>query len=960
MSTPPPATPAPMAENRWDGIERPYGPADVERLRGSVQVEHTLARLGSERLWRLLQERPYVHALGAQTGAQAVQMVRAGLEAIYLSGWQVAADANLAGQTFPDQSLYPANSAPQLVRRINNALLRADRIDHAEGTREREWLAPIVADAEAGFGGPLNAFELMTQMIEAGAAGVHFEDQLAAEKKCGHLGGKVLVPTSQFIRTLVAARLAADVAGVPTVLVARTDSLAATLLTSDIDERDVEFTTGERTPEGFFLVRPGIESAIARGLAYAPFADLIWCETGTPDLGEAREFAQAIHREFPGKLLAYNCSPSFNWRRALDDDEIARFQRELGELGYRFQFITLAGWHANNAAMFELASGYREGGMSAYVKLQQREFALEEHGYTATRHQREAGAGWFDQVLETITGGEASTLALRARPRRSSSDGAHARGWPIRGTSGAGRERRRGRRGARRGDRAVERGPTPAALAFVATLQREFGARREQLLAARAERQARLDAGELPGFLPGTAAIREGDWQVAPMPAGLADRRVEITGPVDRKMVINALNSGARVFMADFEDANSPTWANCVDGQGNLADAIRRTIRFESPDGRVYELSESPAELLVRPRGWHLPEKHVLVDGRPISGSLLDFGLYLFHNGQELLDRGRGPWFYLPKLEGHLEARLWNDVFVFAQDALGLPRGSIKATVLIETILAAFEMDEILYELREHSIGLNAGRWDYIFSMIKKLRAHPAYVLPDRAQVTMTVPFMRAYTELLVQTCHRRGAFAMGGMAAFIPSRRDAEVNERALSRVREDKVREATDGFDGTWVAHPDLVPVAAAVFDEILGERPNQLARQRPEVSVAAGQLLDTRIEGGSISEAGLRTNVAVGIEYVESWLRGNGAAALYNLMEDAATAEISRSQVWQWVRHGATLDDGRTVTADLVRGIVAEEMARLGDGGRFPEARAIFEGLALADDFPEFLTLPAYAAL
>jgi isocitrate lyase len=400
--------------DRWEGIERPYTQEDVERLCGSVTVEHTLARLGAERLWRLLNEEPYVAALGAMTGGQAVQMVKAGLQAIYLSGWQVAADANLAGQTYPDQSLYPSNSAPALVRRLNQALLRADQIEHAEGNGTgRYWLAPIVADAEAGFGGPLNAFELMRTMIEAGAAGVHFEDQLASEKKCGHLGGKVLVPTAQFVRTLAAARLAADVCGVPTILVARTDALSATLLTSDVDERDHEFISGERTPEGYFRVEGGIESAIARGLAYAPYADLIWCETSTPDLGEAREFAERIRARFPGKLLAYNCSPSFNWRRHLDDAEIARFQEELGAMGYAFQFITLAGFHALNQSMFELARGYRARGMSAYVELQQREFELEEVGYTATRHQREVGAGWFDLVAEAVSGGESSTLALK-------------------------------------------------------------------------------------------------------------------------------------------------------------------------------------------------------------------------------------------------------------------------------------------------------------------------------------------------------------------------------------------------------------------------------------------------------------------------------------------------------------------------------------------------------------------
>ena len=398
--------------DRWRGIERPYSADDVERLRGSVVVEHTLARRGAERLWTLLQTEPFVPSLGALSGNQAVQMVKAGLPAIYVSGWQVAADANLSGHTYPDQSLYPANSAPALVRRINNALLRADQIHWAEGDRERNWLAPIVADAEAGFGGPLNAFELMKSMIEAGAAAVHFEDQLASEKKCGHLGGKVLVPTSQFVRTLAAARLAADVLDVPTLVVARTDALSATLLTSDIDERDLPFCTGERTPEGFFRIRAGLESAIARSLAYAPYADLIWFETSTPDLGEAREFAQAIHERFPGKLMAYNCSPSFNWKRHLDDEQIAGFQQELGALGYRYQFVTLAGFHALNAAMFELARGYAAEGMTAYVELQEREFAMEEDGYSATRHQREVGAGYFDAVASAVSGGESSTLAL--------------------------------------------------------------------------------------------------------------------------------------------------------------------------------------------------------------------------------------------------------------------------------------------------------------------------------------------------------------------------------------------------------------------------------------------------------------------------------------------------------------------------------------------------------------------
>jgi malate synthase len=505
---------------------------------------------------------------------------------------------------------------------------------------------------------------------------------------------------------------------------------------------------------------------------------------------------------------------------------------------------------------------------------------------------------------------------------------------------------------------------TPGALAFVARLQSEFGARRVELLRLRDERQARLDAGDLPDFLPTTRSVRESDWKVAKAPRDLEDRRVEITGPTDRKMLINALNSGARVFMADFEDANSPTWANLVEGQLNLIDAIERRIDFTSPEGKEYRLNDKVATLVVRPRGWHLEERHVELGGKPVSGSLFDFGLYFFHNAERLKKKGSGPYFYLPKLESHLEARLWNDVFNFAQDDLGVPRGTIRATVLIETILAAFEMAEILYELREHSSGLNAGRWDYIFSIIKKFRNRPDFVLPDRAQVSMTVPFMRAYTQLLVKTCHWHGAHAMGGMAAFIPSRRDPEVNRVALAKVKEDKDREAGDGFDGTWVAHPDLVATATEAFDRVLGDRPNQLERQRPDVSVGAGELIDVRVPGGTITENGLRMNVGVGIQYIESWLRGVGAAALNNLMEDVATAEISRSQVWQWIRHSSRLSEGPTVSADLVREIADDELAQIrervgGDGwanSRFAEARAVFEEVALGQSFPAFLTLAA----
>ena len=461
---------------------------------------------------------------------------------------------------------------------------------------------------------------------------------------------------------------------------------------------------------------------------------------------------------------------------------------------------------------------------------------------------------------------------------------------------------------------------TREAIAFVADLQRRFNPRREELLAARAERQSRLDAGEKPDFLADTVNIRESDWTVAPLPQDILDRRVEITGPVDRKMIINALNCGANVFMADFEDASTPTWTNMVDGQFNLASAVHREIDYVDPQsGREYRLNDKTAVLFVRPRGWHLPEKHMTVDGVPMSGSLFDFGLYFFHNAKELLARGSGPYFYLPKMESHLEARLWNDVFVHAQDALGVPQKSIKATVLIETILATFEMDEILWELRDHSAGLNCGRWDYIFSFIKKFREQEWSVLPDRAQVTMTAHFLRSYSQLLIKTCHRREVHAMGGMAAQIPIKNDAAANEAAMDRVRADKKREAGDGHDGTWVAHPGLVAIAKAEFDAVM-KGANQIARKRQDVHVSAADLI--AVPEGTRTEAGLRQNVAVGIGYVEAWLRGIGCVPLFNLMEDAATAEISRAQVWQWVRHGQTLQDGRPVTKELVREIVREE--------------------------------------
>ncbi len=507
---------------------------------------------------------------------------------------------------------------------------------------------------------------------------------------------------------------------------------------------------------------------------------------------------------------------------------------------------------------------------------------------------------------------------------------------------------------------------TPDAVNFVATLSRQFESRRRELMAARAARQVQFDAGKLPDFLPQTRQIREGEWHIPAVPADLQNRRVEITGPTDRKMVINALNCGANVFMADFEDSNAPTWHNMIDGQINLRDANLRTIIFANPDGKQYQLNDNIATLLVRPRGWHLVEKHVLIDGAPVSGAIFDFALYFFHNAKTLLANGSGPYFYLPKMESHLEARLWNDIFVVAQKELGIPVGTIKATVLIETVLAAFEMDEILYELRTHSCGLNIGRWDYIFSCIKKFRAHKDFCLADRAQVTMTAPFMRAYALLLVKTCHKRNTFAMGGMAAQIPIKNDPVANAAALEKVRADKLREATDGCDGTWVAHPGLVDIAKAIFDEHM-PTPNQLHKQRDDVTVTAKDLLNFQPEQ-PITEAGLRNNISVGIQYIGAWLAGNGCVPVYNLMEDAATAEISRSQIWQWIRSPkGKLDDGRKITAALVRQWLPEELAKvrvlLGEpawtAGEYEQAATLFDEITTGD-YVEFLTLPGYDKL
>jgi malate synthase len=505
---------------------------------------------------------------------------------------------------------------------------------------------------------------------------------------------------------------------------------------------------------------------------------------------------------------------------------------------------------------------------------------------------------------------------------------------------------------------------TAEALAFLGDLQAGFGARREDLLRARRERQAAIDAGADLDFDPATADLRAADWTVPPAPADWNDRRVEITGPAEPKMMINALNSGARVFMADLEDALSPTWANIVGGQAALRDAVRGTLAFTSPEGKSYRVGDRPAQLVVRPRGWHLDERHLTLDGRPVSASLVDAGLYLFHNGAERIRRGTAPYLYLPKLQSGAEAGLWHDVFAFAEERLGIPAGSVRTTVLIETIHAAFQMDEILHALGPYAAALNAGRWDYLFSCIKTFRVRPDRILPDRSQLTMTVPFMRAYTELLVRTCHRRGAHAIGGMAAFIPSRRDAAVNETAMARVRADKERESGDGFDGTWVAHPDLVPLATEIFDAVLGDRPNQKERLREDVQITSADLLDFRVPGGAVTEAGARLDISVALQYLDAWLAGNGAAAINHLMEDAATAEISRSQLWQWRVGGARLDDGRSVTGGLYTALRDEELASLGGpaggNGHLAEAAEVLDGLVLDDAFTEFLTIPAGALL
>lgn len=948
-------------KGRFQGIKRNYGVEDVLKLRGSVDIEYTLATRGANKLWQLLHTEPFVPALGAQTGNQAVQMVRAGLQAIYLSGWQVAADANSAGEMYPDQSLYPANSGPELARRINKSLRRADQIEAVESEdyrATRDWYAPIVADAEAGFGGALNCFELMKSYIDAGAAGVHYEDQLGSEKKCGHMGGKVLIPTAQHIRHLNAARLAADVCGVPTIIVARTDAESSRLLTSDIDERDHPFIdrSAGRTIEGFHRLRDeaSIQYCIQRAINYAPYSDLIWMETSHPTLADAKEFSEGVRKVYPDKMFAYNCSPSFNWKQHLSPTQMEKFQKELGAMGFKYQFITLAGYHTNSFSIFDLSRGYKDKGMLAYSNLQEQEFASEKYGYSAVKHQREVGTGYFDHVANASAGGSSSTTALTGSTEEAQFHG-------TRTASSEDEEIVTSTAPLADGD---ERILSPDALRFIKDLHENFNGRRKELLKKRKEVQNSVNNGEwFPDFDKNTKHIREdGGWQGSEIPQDLLNRRVEITGPTDRKMVINAFNSGANVFMADFEDSNSPTWRNQIDGQINLYDAIRDAISYLHPaTKKEYTLNKDHAVLKVRPRGWHLPEKHLLVNGKATSGSLVDFGLFFFHNAKHLVEKGSGPYFYLPKLQSAEEAQLWADVFAYSEDRLGFARGTIKCTVLIEHILASFQMNEIIYALKNHIVGLNCGRWDYIFSYIKTFQNHRKFLLPDRFQIGMTSPFLRSYTQEVIKTCHQRGIHAMGGMAAQIPIRHDEIANSKALALVRADKEREATDGHDGTWVAHPGLVPIAKEVFDNIMPSS-NQIDKI---LSITTTNKDLTAVPKGTRSEAGFRKNISVTLSYLDSWLRGIGCVPLYNLMEDAATAEISRAQLWQWLRHDAKLEDGRTIDPSMVRETIAAELERkmIRAGSvvtKLPQAAEMLEKFATEEELSDFLTLDAYDKL
>ncbi|KAI6220935.1 Malate synthase [Aphelenchoides fujianensis] len=874
-------------KGRYKGIKRNYEVEDVLKLRGSIDIEHTLAIRGANKLWQLIHTEPFVPALGALTGNQAVQMVRAGLKAIYLSGWQVAADANSVGDMYPDQSLYPANSGPELAKRINKALRRADQIECVESEdyqAQRDWYVPIVADAEAGFGGSLNCYELMKASslffpfgasgayIEAGAAGVHFEDQLGSEKKCGHMGGKVLIPTSENIRHLNAARLAADVCGAPTII----DAESSRLLTSDVDEQDHPFIDWDagRTAEGFFKLKEdtALQACIQRAKAYAPYSDMIWMETSHPTISDARAFAEGVREEFPDQLFAYNCSPSFNWRKHLRPQDMEKFQRELGAMGFAFQFITLAGFHANNFAVYDLARNYRERGMAAYSELQEKEFEAE----------REVGTGYFDYVGSAAAGGLSSTAALKGSTEESQF---HVQTAPpdedeivtITAATDAGDEKIL----------------TPDALRFLKELHNKFEPQRRKLLNQRRVLQASIDSGEwYPDFDPKTADLRNDlSWKGASIPKDMNDRRVEITGPTDRKMVINALNSGARVFMADFEDSNSPSWRNQLEGQVNLYDA------------------------------------------------------------------GSGPYFYLPKLENAQEAALWAEVFRFSEEKLGLPHGTIKCTILNEHLLATFQTDEIIHALRDHIIGVNFGRWDYLFSYIKVFRAHRKHLLPDRDALTMTSNFMRSAALHLIKTCHQRGIFAMGGMAAQIPIKHDQAANDRAMAAVRADKEREATDGNDGSWVAHPGLVYRSPRRSTTPSSRAPTKSTSCcPPSARTTACSPRCPRDRARNSDSAG--TSPSRSATWTP-WLRGVGCVPLYNLMDDAATVEISRSLLWQWLKHEAKLEDGRTVDPNLVKQtIAAETERRLIRAGsvvnRVPEAAELLEQMVLAEELPEFCTL------
>uniref|UniRef100_A0A915CRN4 malate synthase n=1 Tax=Ditylenchus dipsaci TaxID=166011 RepID=A0A915CRN4_9BILA len=720
--------------------------------------------------------------------------------------------------------------------------------------------------------------------------------------------------------------------------------MSVELLTTDIDERDHPFIdrAAGRTPEGFHRLRDdtAIQSCIERAKQYAPYCDLIWMETSHPTLADAKEFAEGVRRDFPDKMFAYNCSPSFNWRKHLRQSDMEKFQKELGAMGFKYQFITLAGFHANNFSMFDLARNYKERGMAAYSELQEKEFDNEKHGYTAVKHQREVGTGYFDYVSQAAAGGISSTTALAGSTEEAQFHTATAppdEDEIVTITSAM-----------QSGDEKIL---TPDVLRFLKDLHQTFEPKRHKLLAQRKILQNRIDTGDYyPDFDPKTAEIRsDRGWQGAPIPKDLMDRRVEITGPTDRKMVINALNSGAKVFMADFEDSNSPTWRNQIEGQINFHES---PLSFEQGDCCAESAS----------RGWHLTEKHVLVNKKPLSASLFDYGLFVYHNAKALVDKGSGPYFYLPKLENAEEAKLWAEVFAFTEDKLNLPHGTIKCTVLIEHLLAAFQMDEIAYALKDYIVGLNCGRWDYIFSYIKVFRNHRKFLLPDRFQITMTSEFLRAYSLLSIKTCHKRKIFAMGGMAAQIPIKHDQAANDKALAAVRADKEREATDGHDGTWVAHPGLIPVAKEVFDGILSG-PNQINRQLTSYDASSKDL--TVVPDGTRTDFGFRRNISVTLGYLDSWLRGVGCVPLYNLMEDAATAEISRAQLWQWLRHEARLEDGRTIDPNLVKQtIAAETERRLIRAGsvvnRLPEASELLEKFVLEPELSDFLTLDAYDKL